>query len=137
MLGCEIVPFKAGIAAGTSFVMVSHIACPNITGSDVPSSMSSVIIGKLRSELCYEGIIITDAMDMNAVTDEYTSGEAAVRSILAGADIILMPYDYREAFDAVLDAVRSGVISEDRLNESVLRILEVKGLLQDKDLGMN
>ncbi len=137
MLGCEIVSFKAGIDAGTSFVMVSHIACPSITGSDVPSSLSSVIIGKLRDELCYEGIIITDAMDMNAVTDEYTSGEAAVRSILAGADIVLMPYDYREAFDAVLDAVRSGVISEGRLNESVIRILIVKGLLQDQDLGMN
>ena len=85
-----------------------------------------LITEKLRGELGYQGLIITDALAMGAIEKAYSSSEAAVLAFNAGSDILLMPYDYREAFEGVLSAVQSGEISEERLNESVLRILELK-----------
>ena len=92
----------------------------------------------LRTEMGFDGIIITDAMDMKAITDSYDAGEAAVTCILSGADICLMPEDLGVAYNAVLEAVKTGLISEKRLNESVTRILELKIkrgiILSDTDL---
>ena len=114
MKDCEMVTFRAGIQWGCQLIMTAHIAVPNVTGSTIPSTMSSVVLqDKLRGELGYQNIIITDGMEMGAITKHYTSGEAAVGSIKAGVDIVLGPRDFTEAFDAVI-------------NQSVRRILKLK-----------
>ncbi len=124
---CEMVPFRAGIAAGTDFVMTAHIAAPSVTGTDEPSTMSyTVLTEKLRGELGFEGLIVTDALSMGAIREKYSSSEACIRCIQAGVDILLMPYDYFEAFDGVVKAVESGMIPESRIDESVYRILKFK-----------
>ena len=107
--------------------MVGHLSCPQVTGNDDPASISPTIItGVLREQLGYEGIVITDSMGMGAVTDVVSSDQVAVRAIEAGADMVLMPADLQAAYQGVLDAVNSGEITEDRINESVARILRVK-----------
>lgn len=127
MKDCEMVTFRAGIQWGCQLIMTAHIAVPNVTGSTIPSTMSSVVLqDKLRGELGYQNIIITDGMEMGAITKHYTSGEAAVGSIKAGVDIVLGPRDFTEAFDAVMAAVNDGSISEERINQSVRRILKLK-----------
>ena len=138
MKNCEMVTFKAGIQWGCQLIMTAHIAVPNVTNSDIPSTLSSVVLqDKLRGELGYQNIIITDGMEMGAITQHYSSGEAAVRSIQAGVDIVLGPKDFIEAFDAVMDAVETGTISENRINQSVRRILKLKkGLKGSKSFGV-
>ena len=132
LLECEIIPFKAGIAEKINFIMISHITCPKVDSSGNPTTFSKVLLqDKLRKELKYEGIIITDSMEMGAILNEFDPAEAAIQSILAGADIILIPYNYTKTFDAVEKAVKEGRISEKRINESVSRILKVKGLEQN------
>ena len=127
MLSCEMTTFKAGIRWGCQLIMTAHIAAPNVTGSDIPSTMSSVILqDKLRRELGYQNIIITDAMEMGAITQQYTCAQAAVGCIQAGVDIVLGPQNLVEAFDAVVEAVKTGVITEERINQSVRRILKLK-----------
>ncbi len=127
MDSCEMITFKAGIAAGARMIMVAHIAAPKVTGSDVPSSMSSVVVReKLRGELGYEGIIITDAMEMAAIRQACDQATAAVEAVRAGVDIILMPSDYIQAVEGVVQAVVDGIIPESRIDESVRRILLLK-----------
>ena len=127
MMDCEMVTFKAGIQWGCQLIMTAHIGAPNVTGSDVPSTMSPIILqDKLRGELGYQNIIITDGMEMGSITQQYTSAEAAVGSIQAGVDIVLGPKNLVEAFDAVMAAVNNGTISEERINQSVRRILKLK-----------
>ena len=127
MLDCEMVTFKAGIQWGCQLVMTAHIGAPKVTGSDVPSTMSPIILqDKLRGELGYQNIIITDAMEMGAITQQYTSAEGAVGSIKAGVDIVLGPRYFTEAFDAVMAAVNNGTLSEERINQSVRRILKLR-----------
>lgn len=130
MLTCEMVTFKAGISWGCRLIMTAHISAPNVTGSEFPSTMSGVILqDKLRNELGYKNLIVTDAMDMGAIMNQYTNEEAAVGSIKAGVDAVLCPKDFIKAFDAVVSAVERGEISEERINQSVRRILELKKLL--------
>lgn len=130
MLNCEMIPFKRGIEAGAMFIMTAHIATPNITGNNDPATMSPVILqDKLRGELGFDGIIITDGMEMGAITSQYTNAEATIGAIKAGADIILGPHNYKKAFDAVVQAVQNGEISEERIDQSVRRILRVKQAL--------
>ena len=127
MMDCEMVTFKAGIQWGCQLIMTAHIGAPNVTGSDVPSTMSPIILqDKLRGELGYRNIIVTDGMEMGSITQQYTSAEAAVGSILAGVDIVLGPKNLVEAFDAVIAAVNKGTITEERINQSVRRILKLK-----------
>jgi beta-N-acetylhexosaminidase len=124
---CEMIPFRKGIEAGTQMIMTAHISLPNVTGMSTPSTLLPEILqGKLRGELGYKGIIITDSMAMGAVTQEYEADEAALLAFEAGVDIILDPADYRKAFDAILDAVEAGRISQKTLDERVSRILELK-----------
>ena len=133
LLACEMIPFRAGIEAGTDLVMTAHIAAPAVTGSDVPSTMSSVILTeKLRGELGYDGLIITDALEMGAIREKYSSSEACIACLEAGADILLMPYDYFEAFDGVLQAVEEGRLSMERIEQSLYRILLLKQKLADR-----
>ena len=123
----ELVPFQDAIDDGAKFIMVSHISAPNITGHDTPASLSKEIVTDLlRGDMGYDGVVITDAMEMGAISTKYKSDEAAVMSIQAGADMILMPEDFELAYNGVLEAVKSGEISEERLNESVARIIEIK-----------
>ena len=127
MKDCEMVTFRAGIEWGCQLIMTAHIAVPNVTGSAIPSTLSSIVLqDKLRGELGYQNIIVTDGMEMGAITQHYTSAEAAVGSIKAGVDIVLGPRDFMEAFDAVIEAVNNGTISEDRIDQSVRRILKLK-----------
>lgn len=124
---CEIRPFKTGIEAGVPLVMVGHISTPNITGDDVPATLSHRIVTELlRDQLGFSGIIITDSMEMQAITDRYTSADAAVKAIQAGVDIILMPQSLSEAVEGIHNAVKDGELSEERIDESVLRILKTK-----------
>ena len=133
MLQCEMVTFRAGIAWGCQLIMTAHIAAPNVTGSDVPSTMSPVILqDKLRGELGYRNIIVTDAISMGAITNQYTTAQATVGSILAGSDIVLDPRNYVEAFDAVMAAVADGTITEQRINQSVRRILNLKKQIRNR-----
>ncbi len=131
-------PFEVGIEAGADFVMVSHISVSKVTETSEPASMSDLIMSTiLRDELGFEGIIVTDAFDMASITENYTPGEAAVSSIEAGADMVVMPQSLEEAYEAVLENVEAGELTEKRLNESVLRILKLKfqrGIMTLEDL---
>ena len=123
MAACEMVSFREGIRAGARLVMAAHIAAPAVTGSDVPSTLSPVILTeKLRGELGFDGAVITDALEMGAITRQYGSGEAAVRALQAGADLLLCPLDLCAAFDAVAGAVQAGILPEQRLDESIRRL---------------
>ena len=127
MMACEMITFKAGIQWGTQLIMTAHIGTPNVTGSEIPATMSSFILqDKLRGELGYQNIIVTDAMEMGAITQQYTNAEAAVGTLQAGADIVLGPQKFVEAFDAVVKAVEDGTLTEERINQSVRRILKLK-----------
>ena len=127
MLNCEIITFRAGIQWGCQLIMTAHIGAPNVIGEDIPSTMSSVILqDKLRGELGYQNIIVTDAMDMGAIMQQYTNEKAAVGCIQAGVDIVLSPQNFVKAFDAIVAAVENGTITEARLDQSVRRILKLK-----------
>lgn len=123
----EFVPFKMGIEAGADMVMTAHIKVPQVTGSDLPATMSPVMLQDiLRKELGFKGVIITDAMDMGAITNYWNADEAAVNAIIAGVDIILMPANIKKAINGIRDALENNVITIERIEESVRRILSVK-----------
>lgn len=124
---CELVPFQRGIEEGIKFIMAGHISLPNVTGDHTPASLSGIMLNQiLREQMGYDGIIITDAMNMGAIVQNFDSAEAAVQAILAGADMILMPADFYSAYQGVLEAVGNQQITIERLDESVRRILKVK-----------
>lgn len=127
--GLELIPFKKAINQGTEVVMTGHILLPKIDPT-YPASLSEKIIkGILRKQLGYEGIIITDDMTMKAIVNTFEIGEAAVSAVKAGNDIVLVAHDYAnviKAKDAILQAVKTGEISEQRIDESVNRILSIK-----------
>ena len=124
---CELIPFRAGIDAGADLVMIGHISLPNATDDGLPATLSHEIVTELlRDELGFEGIVITDAMGMKAISDRFSSGEAAVMAIKAGCDMILSPEDLTDAVSGLSDALSSGGISQSRIDESVLRILKLK-----------
>lgn len=135
----EFKPFEAGIKAGVDMIMISHISISRVTETTEPASVSSLVMKEmLRTEMGFEGVILTDAMNMKAITDLYDSGEAAVKSIKAGVDIVVMPDELGKAFKAVEKAVEDGKIHEKTIDDSVERILKLKirrGLiLSDTDL---
>ncbi|MEG1606481.1 MAG: glycoside hydrolase family 3 protein [Clostridia bacterium] len=126
MKKCELIPFISALN-DTDMVMVAHITTPNITDDALPATLSrELLTGKLRGDLGYQGVIITDGMEMSAITETYTSSESAVKAILAGVDIVLMPLNFIEAYEGVCAAVKDGTISEAQLDEHVLRILKLK-----------
>lgn len=123
----ELVPFAHAIENGAEFIMAAHISVPNITNDDTPTSLSKTMITDvLREQMGYDGIVVTDAMNMGAVTEQYTSAQAAVKALQAGADIILMPENFQEAYQGVLDAVKSGELTEQQIDTAVTRIVKVK-----------
>lgn len=126
----ELVPFRSAIGVGMRGIMTAHIAVPALTGSSVPSTLApAVLTDLLRHDLDFGGLIFTDAMDMSAIDRLYGRGEASVRAILAGADVLLMPPNVPEAIDAVVAAVESGRIAESRIDASVIKLLRLKGEL--------
>ena len=131
----EFVPFSAGIDKGAYFVMVSHLSVPAVTGDDTPADLSEKLVTELlRNTLHFQNIVITDAQNMGSIAQNYTSAEAAVAALRAGGDMVLMPQDLQEAYDGVTKAIADGVLTEDRIDRSVLRILNVKiqlGLLSE------
>ena len=132
----EFLPFLSGIEAGARLVMVSHGTFTAVD-PDVPASLSRKVVTELlRGELGFDGLIITDAMRMQAISDHYASGAAAVRAIEAGVDLLLMPADAPAAIEGLYRAVEEGRISQERIDESVRRILTYKqtlGLLRDTE----
>ncbi len=124
----ELHPFRAAVDAGMGAIMTAHIALPRITEeARLPATLSrNVLTGLLRDEWGFQGLVFTDAMDMNAIDRLYSREEAAVRAVLAGADVLLMPPSPERAIRGVMDAVLSGRISEERIDESVRRILSLK-----------
>lgn len=123
----ELLPFKEGIKADPDFIMAGHISIPKSLGDNTPASLSEkVLTGLLRDQYGYDGIIITDALNMKAVSGVYSPAEASVKAILAGADMLLMPDDFRAAYNGVLEAVEEGDLSEERIDASVERILRLK-----------
>ncbi|MBO5523827.1 MAG: glycoside hydrolase family 3 protein, partial [Roseburia sp.] len=119
LMATELVPFERAVQDGVSFVMVGHISVPSVVGDDTPASLSQMMVSNvLREQLGYDGIVITDALNMGAVTDNYTSDQAAVLAVNAGVDMLLMPQDYEAAYNGLLAAVQDGTISEERIDES-------------------
>ncbi|MCX7712039.1 MAG: glycoside hydrolase family 3 protein [Clostridia bacterium] len=132
----EFVPFIEGIEAGADGIMTAHIQVPKITKDNLPATLSKKILTDiLRNEMGFKGLIITDALEMKAISNYYPPDEAAVKAFEAGADILLMPYSIEAAYQSLLKAVQEKRISEERLDESVLRILDLKakkGILEHK-----
>ena len=138
MRASDFVPFQQGIEAGADFVMVSHAVAVSLDEEAVPSSLSKkVITDILRGELGFQGVVVTDALNMGSITEYYTADQAAVMALQAGADMLLMPEDFQTAYEGVLKAVEDGTITEERLNESLERIYRVKyaGKLDEADMN--
>ena len=107
--------------------MISHAAVNALDSDGTPATLSkAVITGLLKERMGYEGIVVTDALNMGAIADHYSASEAALMAVEAGADILLEPSDFAIAYNAVLDAVKSGEISETRIDESVGKIIGLK-----------
>ncbi len=137
----ELQPFRRAIDSGMGAIMSAHISVPSLNGGErEPSTLSHEVLTEiLREELGFRGIVFTDAMDMSAVARQFRSGEAAVRALEAGADVILMPASVSGAIEGIVEAVRSGRLTEDRLDLSVMRVLETKenaGLHEDRYVSL-
>jgi beta-N-acetylhexosaminidase len=132
----ELKPFEAAIAHGVDAVMTAHMAVPAIEPDDIPATASpKVLTGLLRNELGFNGLIVTDALDMLGFSKQFTGGEGLIRAIEAGADVLLMPPDPERAIQTVMTAIQSGRISRQRIEDSVTRVLAAKirvGVLKKK-----
>lgn len=123
----ELVPFMGAINNKMSGIMVGHIAIPKVTGNMLPASLSSRMINNLlRIEMGYKGMIISDSLKMKALTKYFSNQEIYLRCISAGNDILLMPQDIRDAYETIYKYVNEGLIAEERINDSVFRILSAK-----------
>ena len=124
----ELVPFKSAVKAGAKMIMVGHIAIPEVTSDNTPASLSKEVIDILKNDLNYNGLIVTDALNMGAISDNYSNEEAYIKAIEAGNDLLLIPSDGINTINIIKDKV-----SLDRINESARKILEFKYDYLDKD----
>jgi len=123
----DLAPFRAAIADGVDAVMTAHIVVPALDPSGTPATLSAPILtGLLRKEMEFKGIVASDALDMGGITQHWNAGQAAVKAIEAGADVLLMPANPEEAVTAIANAVRRGAISRERLEDSVVKVLAAK-----------
>jgi beta-N-acetylhexosaminidase len=123
----ELVPFKAAIDAGVDSVMTAHIAVPALAPPDIPSTLSPAILTDLlKRDLGFKGIVVTDALEMAGIVKSFSTGDAAVRALEAGADVLLMPTDPEAVVKAVTAAVQSGRLTRQRIQESVIKVLAAK-----------
>ena len=120
--------YNAAVAAGVDAIIVGHVYADNLTTDNLPCSLSKEIYTDiLRTELGYtDTVLITDALDKEAVSGYYTSAEACVKAIKAGADMVMCPEDLEDGFNGVMEAINSGVISEERIKDSLKRVWKVK-----------
>lgn len=133
-LSLELVPFKNAIENGAEVIMIGHLAVPSLTGSDIPASLSKEIITNLlKNEMGFDGLVVTDALNMGALTNYYSQEEVYVKAIDAGVDLLLMPSSSRKAVVAIKKAVEDGVLSEEKIDESVRKILMLKYEKIEKD----
>lgn len=130
----ELPPFRAAIKAGTDCIMTAHVCLPALEPSGVPSTLSeNVLTGLLRNELGYDGVVVTDCLEMSAIDEFYGPAQGAVKAIKAGADMVLVSHTIekqRAALDAVAAAVESGELSLARIEEAVARVMRLKEKLQ-------
>jgi beta-N-acetylhexosaminidase len=128
----ELVPFRSAIAAGVDSIMTAHIAVPQVTGQpEIPATLSPLILTDLlRGKLQFQGLVVTDALEMGGIINHYWAGLACIRALQAGADMLLLPQDTDVAINEVLRAVARGDLTETRVDESVARILTYKTMLR-------
>ena len=123
----ELVPFRAAIEAGVDSIMTAHLAVPALSPPDLPATLSPAILTDLlRDQLGFKGLVVTDALEMGGIARGFSSGEAAVRAIAAGADALLMPADPEAAIRAVVSAVEDGRLTRRRIEESMVKLLAAK-----------
>lgn len=123
----ELVPFKEAIQNNAKMIMVGHIAYPNITGNNTPATLSYKMVTEvLREEMGFDGIVITDALNMGALTENYTDAEIYEMAIIAGVDILLMPNGSSKTISLIKESISNGKITEERINQSLRRILTLK-----------
>ena len=128
----EFLPYINAIEQGLDFVIVGHVSVPNVIGDDTPSSLSEKMISEvLRKALGFKGVVMKDYLNDANIVKNYSASDAAVKAIQAGADLLLEPENFEEAYDGVLKAVKNGKISEDRIDESLYRIFRVKVAMMD------
>lgn len=126
MESVEFPAYQAAIAAGSEFVMVGTISAPALTGDNTPCCLSSSVIGLLRNDLGYDGIVITGALNEASVIDYHTSAEAAEKALRAGADMLYLPENFKEAYEGLLQAAEADEVLQSRIDEALLRIYRVK-----------
>ena len=137
----ELVPFRAAVNGGVGAIMSFHGAMPALDSSGVPGTLSpKVVTGLLRGQMGFRGIIISDAMDMRGVLDQFGADEATKRAIAAGIDVLIQPLDVSKTIDAVIAGISEGRYSQARVDSSVRRVLETKrklGIAQSKLVDLN
>lgn len=127
LMKSDLVPFIDAIENDANVIMIGHLAVPNITKDNVPASLSKTLITDfLKGELKYDGLVVTDALDMKALTNYYSDDEICGKAVEAGVDILLMPSSSRKCLKSVKDALKDGKITEERIDESVRKILRLK-----------
>ncbi len=137
----ELEPFRSAIEAGVDSIMTAHVAVPQVTGErGVPATLSpEILTGLLRETLNFRGLVVTDALEMAGITNKYWGGTAAIRAIQAGADVLLLPANSTVAINEVERAVKLGIISESRIEQSARKILEAKyrmGLRRSRQVSL-
>ena len=132
MESAEFLAYQAAIAAGSEFVMVGTMSAPGLTGDNTPCCLSQTVIGLLRNNLGYDGIVITGALNEAAIKDYNTSAEAAEKALRAGADMIYMPENFVEAYEGLLQAAEADEALQSRIDEALIRIYRVK--YKDRDI---
>ncbi len=126
MEAAEFLAYQSAVEAGAEFLMVGTISAPNLTGENTPVCLSATALALVRNTLGFDGVIITDSLSDATVTQYYTSSEAAIKAVRAGADMLLMTENFEEAYTGLLTAVQDGTIDESRIDESLMRIYRVK-----------
>ena len=127
LLNDDLIPFMDAIKNGEEIIMIGHLAVPSITGDNTPASLSrKIVTDLLKNELGFKGLVITDALNMGALTNNYPQDEVYIKAINVGVDILLMPNGSKDALKTIRDAVNKGMISEDTINNSVKKILTLK-----------
>lgn len=127
LLASDLIPFQNAIDNGAEVIMVGHLAVPNITGDDTPASLSKTVITYLlRNEMGYEGLVVTDALNMGALTKHYSEKEIYELAINAGVDLLLMPNSLSSAVTLIKQSIAEGAITEKQINRSVKRVLTLK-----------
>ncbi|GAB4369544.1 MAG: hypothetical protein OHK0021_12510 [Bryobacter sp.] len=136
----ELAPFRAAIEAGVDGVMMGHLAVPAVEEEEIPATLSAKVMDRLlRRELGFGGLLVTDALDMRGLTSQYAAGEAAVKALAAGAQVLMVPADPVAAIRGVVEAVEKGKLPASRVHNAVAALLAAKqrlGLLKSRYISL-